>query len=313
MKLGSTMAARSPRRPGATCRRSGGPRARDGVRRRKRLPGLDPRPVNELTCLYTTTANEDFILDRQGPFVIASPCSGHGAKFAPLLGEVIADLAAGRPPRMPASPSQLTAPEAPASGLRQCLNFPEPIRRYKRLTSPVPPTSRCNAPLSPGVTNRRECEVPHDGGHARAQSGLQKGTDWWGAFVIGLAGVILVTGIAPYAVQGMGAAAIWAIGINTVFGLVLCLCLAELACMWPDRTGGIPSYAAASFEPLVGRTAARHIGGLSGWSYWLGWFPVAPINMILTAAYLATLFPSRRAGRSTCSAPSARRSRRPCC
>lgn len=62
-----------------------------------RLPGLDPRPVGEFTCLYTTTATEDFILDRQGPFVIASPCSGHGAKFAPLLGEIIADLAAGRP------------------------------------------------------------------------------------------------------------------------------------------------------------------------------------------------------------------------
>jgi amino acid transporter len=122
------------------------------------------------------------------------------------------------------------------------------------------------------------------------QTGLQKGTNWWGAFVIGLAGTILVTGIAPYAVQGMGATAIWAIGINTMFGLVLCLCLAELACMWPDRTGGIPSYTAASFEPLVGKATARHLGGLSGWSYWLGWFPVAPINMILTAAYLSSLF-----------------------
>ena len=63
----------------------------------RRLPGLDSRPVNELTCLYTVTSNEDFILDRQGPFVIASPCSGHGAKFAPLLGEIIADLAVGKP------------------------------------------------------------------------------------------------------------------------------------------------------------------------------------------------------------------------
>jgi monomeric sarcosine oxidase len=64
---------------------------------RRRVPGLDPAPVNEVTCLYTWTANEDFILDRQGPFVVASACSGHGAKFAPLLGEVIADLAAGKP------------------------------------------------------------------------------------------------------------------------------------------------------------------------------------------------------------------------
>jgi glycine/D-amino acid oxidase-like deaminating enzyme len=64
---------------------------------RRRLPGLHDAPVNEVTCLYTWTANEDFVLDRRGPFVVASPCSGHGAKFAPLLGEIIADLAAGRP------------------------------------------------------------------------------------------------------------------------------------------------------------------------------------------------------------------------
>ena len=64
-----------------------------------RLPGLDPAPVNEASCLYTWTANEDFILDRPGggPFVVASPCSGHGAKFAPLLGEIIAGLATGAP------------------------------------------------------------------------------------------------------------------------------------------------------------------------------------------------------------------------
>ncbi len=52
--------------------------------------------MGELTCLYTSTASEDFILDRQGPFVIASACSGHGAKFAPLIGQIAADLADGK-------------------------------------------------------------------------------------------------------------------------------------------------------------------------------------------------------------------------
>jgi monomeric sarcosine oxidase len=60
------------------------------------LPGLDNSKMRgESTCLYTTTANQDFILDRHGPFVIASACSGHGAKFAPLQGEIIAGLATG--------------------------------------------------------------------------------------------------------------------------------------------------------------------------------------------------------------------------
>jgi sarcosine oxidase len=65
---------------------------------RRHLPGLDnSKTRDETTCLYTTTASEDFILDRRGPLVVASACSGHGAKFAPLLGEIIADLAQGRP------------------------------------------------------------------------------------------------------------------------------------------------------------------------------------------------------------------------
>ena len=73
------------------------PTVRDRVRAfvRDRLSGLDPEPVGEVTCLYTSTATEDFILDRQGPFVICSPCSGHGAKFAPLVGQIAADLACG--------------------------------------------------------------------------------------------------------------------------------------------------------------------------------------------------------------------------
>ena len=56
------------------------------------MPGLDATPVDEVTCLYTTTATEDFLLDRVGSVVVASPCSGHGFKFAPLVGRMIADL-----------------------------------------------------------------------------------------------------------------------------------------------------------------------------------------------------------------------------
>jgi sarcosine oxidase len=73
--------------------------ARDRIRdfARDWLPGLDPEPVGEVSCLYTSTASEDFILDRRGPFVVCSPCSGHGAKFAPLVGEIAAGLATGAP------------------------------------------------------------------------------------------------------------------------------------------------------------------------------------------------------------------------
>ena len=79
---------------------------------------------------------------------------------------------------------------------------------------------------------------------------LERGINWWGAFVIGLAGIILVTGIVPFAVQAMGAAAIPAIALVLVIGLVVCLCMGELAALLPHRTGGMPSYAYESFRPL---------------------------------------------------------------
>src|SRR5580698_6508588 len=121
------------------------------------------------------------------------------------------------------------------------------------------------------------------------ETSLERGTNWWGAFVIGLAGTILVTGIVPFAVQSMGAAAIPAIALVVVIGLIVCLCMGELAALLPHRTGGMPSYAYDSFKP-AGETVAKHIGGVSGWGYWLGWFPVAPINMLLAAGYIAVLF-----------------------
>jgi sarcosine oxidase len=62
------------------------------------LPGLVPIPSGETTCLYTSTPDEEFVLDRRGRVVIASPCSGHGFKFAPLIGERIAELVAGADP-----------------------------------------------------------------------------------------------------------------------------------------------------------------------------------------------------------------------
>jgi sarcosine oxidase len=60
------------------------------------VPG--PRLLRTETCLYTTTPDEDFVIDRVGPIVIASPCSGHGFKFTPLIGEILADLAIGEIP-----------------------------------------------------------------------------------------------------------------------------------------------------------------------------------------------------------------------
>ncbi|MDI3406440.1 FAD-dependent oxidoreductase [Streptomyces cavernicola] len=60
---------------------------------RRHHPGLDPKPYAETTCLFTNTPNEHFVLDRCEGLTILSPCSGHGAKFAPLIGALAAGVA----------------------------------------------------------------------------------------------------------------------------------------------------------------------------------------------------------------------------
>jgi sarcosine oxidase len=60
------------------------------------LPAADGRLLAATTCLYTMTPDGDFVLDRlpgHEAIIVASPCSGHGFKFAPVIGEILADLA----------------------------------------------------------------------------------------------------------------------------------------------------------------------------------------------------------------------------
>jgi sarcosine oxidase len=60
---------------------------------RERFPDVDPEPVEAQACLYTTTADEHFVLERRGRLVVGSACSGHGFKFAPAVGRRLAELA----------------------------------------------------------------------------------------------------------------------------------------------------------------------------------------------------------------------------
>jgi sarcosine oxidase len=57
---------------------------------------VDPERPESTTCLYTTTPDHDFVIDRQGPIVVLAGFSGHGFKFGSLIGELAADLADDR-------------------------------------------------------------------------------------------------------------------------------------------------------------------------------------------------------------------------
>jgi sarcosine oxidase len=58
-----------------------------------RFVSADRTPHHAETCLYTNTPDEHFVLERHGPVVVGSACSGHGFKFAPEIGRRLAALA----------------------------------------------------------------------------------------------------------------------------------------------------------------------------------------------------------------------------
>ena len=60
------------------------------------IPAANGPLMTAKTCLYTVTPDGDFILDRLPGvrnIIVVSPCSGHGFKFAPVVGEILGQLA----------------------------------------------------------------------------------------------------------------------------------------------------------------------------------------------------------------------------
>ena len=48
-------------------------------------------------CPWTMTPDGEYFIDRRGAITVATGCSGHAFKFMPIMGELIADIAEGRP------------------------------------------------------------------------------------------------------------------------------------------------------------------------------------------------------------------------
>jgi monomeric sarcosine oxidase len=68
---------------------------------RRRLPHLDTTPLEISSCLYTNSLDYHFILDRHPRYpniAIAAGFSGHGFKFGPVLGQILAALALDEAP-----------------------------------------------------------------------------------------------------------------------------------------------------------------------------------------------------------------------
>lgn len=62
----------------------------------RQFPGLGAEPFAERSCTSTSTPDGSFILERDQGFTIVSACSGQGATFAPVVGELVLDLVNGK-------------------------------------------------------------------------------------------------------------------------------------------------------------------------------------------------------------------------
>jgi len=60
---------------------------------REWVPGVDPDRAVDISCTYTSTPDSAFVFDRIGPVSLGAGFSGHGFKFAPTVGRMLADLA----------------------------------------------------------------------------------------------------------------------------------------------------------------------------------------------------------------------------
>ncbi|MGZ3147337.1 N-methyl-L-tryptophan oxidase [Lentzea chajnantorensis] len=66
-----------------------------------RMPGVTGTFDRASTCMFTNTADGHFVIARQGGVTVACGFSGHGFKFVPVVGEIVADLAAEGATRHP--------------------------------------------------------------------------------------------------------------------------------------------------------------------------------------------------------------------
>jgi glycine/D-amino acid oxidase-like deaminating enzyme len=67
----------------------------------RRLPQANGALKASDVCLYTNTPDFHFVVDRHPrhtEVILASVCSGHGFKFAAVMGEIIADLVQDKRP-----------------------------------------------------------------------------------------------------------------------------------------------------------------------------------------------------------------------
>lgn len=117
--------------------------------------------------------------------------------------------------------------------------------------------------------------------------GLQRTISWTGAFWIasGVPALVLFSVGSIAATVGTPSTLVWTLSVT--FGLIQSFTYAEIAGMYPHKSGGASVYGAMAWAPY-----SKYVAPISVWCNWLAWSPVLAIGSGLGAGYLLTaLFP----------------------
>ena len=122
--------------------------------------------------------------------------------------------------------------------------------------------------------------------HAESPAGqLHRTIDWRGAFWVasGVPALVLfsIGGIAG--TVGIPAYLIWIVSVS--FGLIQAFTYAEIAGLFPSKSGGASVYGATAWLRY-----SKFIAPLSVWCNWLAWTPVLSLGCSIAAAYLLNAF-----------------------
>ncbi len=118
--------------------------------------------------------------------------------------------------------------------------------------------------------------------------GLQRKIDWTGAFWVasGVPALVLFSIGAIAATVGKAAWVVWAVSI--AFGFLQAFTYAEIAGLYPNKSGGASVYGAMAWLRY-----SKFIAPISVWCNWFAWSPVLAIGSGLASGYvLLALFPA---------------------
>jgi amino acid transporter len=134
----------------------------------------------------------------------------------------------------------------------------------------------------------REPRVQEAGVGVPEDAGMLRTISWTGAFWVasGVPALVLFSIGSIAATIGTPSVLVW--GLSVTFGLIQSFTYAEIAGLYPQKSGGASIYGAMAWRPY-----SKVLAPISVWCNWLAWSPVLTIGAALAAGYVLTaLFPA---------------------